>query len=71
MSDKIRGSTVNFHDVEVRKQTDKALLCYFHEFEEEYWIPQSQIHDDSEVWKAGQRGTIVISEWIATQKGLM
>jgi hypothetical protein len=35
------------------------------------WIPKSQIDDDSEVWKEGQDGTLVISEWIAMQKALV
>ena len=35
------------------------------------WIPRSQIDDDSEVWRLGQKGVLVISEWIALQKGLV
>lgn len=36
-----------------------------------YWIPQSQVDDDSEIWQNGQEGTLVISEWIAKEKGLI
>ena len=36
-----------------------------------YWIPQSQIDDDSEVYHAGHKGKLVVSEWIAVQKGLV
>ncbi len=36
-----------------------------------YWIPQSQIDDDSEVYRANDRGKLVISEWIAILKGLV
>jgi len=35
------------------------------------WIPKSQIDNDSEVWKPGQDGKLVISEYIAVQKGLV
>lgn len=35
------------------------------------WIPKSQIDDDSEVWKKDQDGKLVVSEWIAEQKGLI
>lgn len=46
----------------------KALLV---EIEgEDHWIPVSQITDDSEVWREGDSGTLVITEWIAAQKGL-
>lgn len=39
----------------------------------EVWIPQSQIDDDSEVFNSHENseGTLVISEWIATEKGLI
>lgn len=35
------------------------------------WVPQSQVDDDSEVWKAGQTGTLVVSEWWANERGLV
>jgi hypothetical protein len=34
------------------------------------WIPQSQVHDDSEVWREGDHGQLVVTRWIAEQKGL-
>lgn len=50
------------------RATDKALII---EIEgDEYVIPNSQIDDDSEVYKVGQTGTLVISAWIAQKKGL-
>jgi hypothetical protein len=49
--------------------TDSALLV---EIEgEELWIPFSQIHPDSEVDDPDQMGILVISNWIAEQKGLL
>lgn len=35
------------------------------------WIPQSQIHENSEVWKLGDFGTLVIPFWLAKEKGLI
>jgi len=34
------------------------------------WIPKSQIVEDSEVQEEGDRGTLVITEWLAIKKGL-
>lgn len=57
-------------DVRCKQMTPKALLVVIED--EEYWIPQSQIDDDSEVYDDNEHreGTLVISEWIAEKKGL-
>ena len=34
------------------------------------WVPQSLVDDDSEVWKKGDKGKLVIPEWFASKKGL-
>ncbi|MGD2215169.1 MAG: hypothetical protein PVJ64_00380 [Gemmatimonadales bacterium] len=62
--------TLNF-DARVIAQGKAAVLVEIDE--EEYWIPYSQIHDDSEICsqsERGEEGQIIISEWIAEQKGL-
>lgn len=51
------------------RETDKAL--YVDLGDKKTWIPKSLIHDDSEVWKAGQSGTLVIPEWFALKEGLI
>lgn len=38
---------------------------------EKYWIPQSQIHEDSEVWKKGDEGTLIIPVWLAKDRGMV
>lgn len=63
------GGTVTFRNVTVKVETDKALLVVLDE--EEIWIPKSQIDDDSEVYKAGTSGKLVITEWLAEQKKLI
>lgn len=61
--------TCTFFDVTVEQETEKALLCNIEG--EEIWIPKSQIDDDSEVYEMGTTGDLVVSRWIATQKGLV
>ena len=56
------GNAAAFH------QTDKAICVLSDEYGEQ-WIPKSQIHDDSEIWKEGQEGELVVTEWYAKQKG--
>jgi hypothetical protein len=60
---------VEFEDVETEAETDNALLCTIDG--KNVWIPKSQIDDNSEVWKKGDEGTLVVSEWIAEEKGLV
>lgn len=61
--------TVEFHDVEVRRETPLAIQCVIDE--QLVWIPKSQITDDSEVYELGTDGTLVVTEWIAIEKGLV
>lgn len=61
---------VRFEDVKCLKETPKALLCRIDGVD--HWIPKSQITDDSEVWDEGEHaeGTLVITAWLANEKGL-
>ena len=36
-----------------------------------HWIPKSLISDDSEVWKKGDEGKLVVPEWFAIKEGLV
>lgn len=60
--------TASFDDVVCLRSTDKAILVDIDG--DEHWIPQSQVHEDSEVYRQGQTGTLVITQWIAKQRGL-
>ena len=60
---------VEFEDVEAISQTALALKVIVEE--KTVWIPQSQISENSEVWKNGQKGTLIVTEWIAEEKGLI
>ena len=63
--------TASFDNVVCKKATDKALLVVIED--EDYWIPLSHVHDDSEVYDDADHadGKLVVSEWIAQQKGLV
>lgn len=61
--------TCRFEDVFCLRATDKAIQVVIDD--QTHWIPQSQVHDDSEVYRVGQRGTLVITQWIAQQRGLV
>ena len=59
---------VRFDGVFALKETDAALLV---EVEgKQVWIPKSQVDDESEVYGEGHEGELVVSDWIAMQKGL-
>ena len=59
--------SARIEDVRCIKETDKAILVDVEG--EEVWIPKSQVHDDSEVWKADQEGELVVSSWFARKRG--
>jgi len=68
------ASTVDIPDTECIGESEKAILVTLGDCRlegESVWIPKSQVHDDSEVWKKGQAGKLVVTEWIAEQKGLI
>jgi hypothetical protein len=49
--------------------TGRALLIKLASGEEK-WIPNSCIHDNSEVFKENQEGTVVVKTWWAEKEGL-
>lgn len=63
------GETEEFEDVVAKNATEKAVLCEIDG--EDHWIPRSQIDDDSEVYEKGHEGKLVVTRWIAEQKGLI
>ena len=79
MRDRDTSIPFTFTSVRVVAVTAKALLCDFGDSPEtdlsgEVWIPLSQVSDTSELDGGSERedvGTLAISEWIATEKGLV
>lgn len=65
--------TVEFPDSRCVRATSKAILVEIPDFGGEFWIPQTQVDDRSEVYGAAEGenvGTLVVSQWIAEEKGL-
>jgi hypothetical protein len=59
---------VEFEDVKVEKETEMALLV---EIEgDKYWVPKSQVHEDSEVHGEGDEGILITTRWWAEKEGL-
>jgi len=54
---------------ECLKDTGKAILCEAEEIGEPFWVPQSQVHADSEVYGEGDVGTLIVTAWWAEKKG--
>jgi len=65
----MQNDSIEFAEVEVLKETEKALLCKIGG--EDWWIPKSQLREENEVSGEGDVGKLVISEWLATEKGLL
>jgi len=53
------------------KETDNALLIHDYTAEEELWIPLSQIESMTKRGEMPCDGTVVMTTWIAKQKGLI
>ena len=65
-----KRGTVCAHAVCLRTSgSGKAILVRFDDDDEDRWIPVSQIDDESEVYQTGDDGNLVITEWIANEKG--
>lgn len=62
-------STHEVEDVTVEQETAKALLVKFDDGKTQ-WIPKSVIDDDSEVYKMGTSGKLIVKEWFAEKEGL-
>lgn len=37
---------------------------------QQVWVPQSQIHADSEAYKPGTDGTLILPRWLAEDRGI-
>jgi len=61
---------VYLDECECLKETDKALLVEIPDLGDEIWIPKSCVHDDSEVYREDDRGTLAVVQWWADQEGL-
>lgn len=67
--------TFEYGKVVVIKVTDQAILCVDagalaspKKGDDGFWVPLSQISEDSEVPDV-RRGVLVVSEWLANERG--
>lgn len=55
--------------------TAAAIKCVmleetnFMKFGKIFWVPQSVVHDASEVFEKGHEGDLVVAEWFAKKEG--
>lgn len=63
-------NVVRLDGTECIKETDRALLVVVEDGTREVWIPKSVVDDDSEVFKEGDEGTLVVHEWFAQKEDL-
>ena len=71
-----RGEVVKIEDCRVVAVSKKneSVLVHCDEWDEDLWFPDSQIDDDSEIYSGSDRGDtgkLVVTEWIAKQKGIV
>lgn len=60
--------TITLEEVVAVHATADAVLCLIDS--RQVWVPQSVIHEDSEVFEAGQSGKLVLMTWWAVREGL-
>jgi hypothetical protein len=68
MASKAGDLPISMGPVSITRETAKAILVLF-PGGREAWIPQSAVHDDSEAWKQGDKGKLVICAWFARARG--
>ncbi len=61
---------VAVEDCRCIQATAKAIRIKHDSIAWSVWIPQSQIHDDSEVYKPNTDGTLIIPRWVAERNNL-
>jgi hypothetical protein len=67
--DEDNNEPVTFEDAVAIHATARALMVRLPSGRE-VWVPQSQVHDDSEVYAAGHAGKLVLIGWFARKEGL-
>ena len=56
----------------IKHETEKAVLVESENLpDDEMWVPKSQIHDDSEIWKLNDTGDLLVNMWFAEKEGLI
>jgi hypothetical protein len=69
MAEEYGSNGVKFEECECIKATGKAILVLVDG--DPQWIPQSQVHEDSEVYCAGDVGDLIVKRWFAEKEGMI
>lgn len=56
-----------YYDAKCIKATKKAL--WIQVGSSKFWVPKAVVHEDSDVRKTGDAGTLVVEEWWAGSRG--
>lgn len=56
-------------NVECIEETPAAIRVQATESKKRFWVPKSVLHDDSETYKMGTDGTLIVAEWFAEKEG--
>lgn len=56
-------------NAEIIKDTGQAILVNAPEFDKPQWVPQSQVHDDSDIYQEGEEGDLKVKTWWAEKEG--
>ncbi len=63
------NGTHSIEDCLCTAETDLAIQVTGEDIDADTWVPKSQVHDDSEVYKLHDTGVLVVTEWFARQRG--
>lgn len=68
-----RGGLCTFPQSRIVRVTEKGgvLVHVGGDVDRDVWFFQDHIHENSEIWKEGHTGDLVIPEWVAFQKRLI
>ena len=64
-------AAVSLGQARCMKATPRAVLVYQDKPHRSFWVPQSVIHMDSEVYADGHCGDLVVLAWWAKREGFM
>lgn len=68
-----RGGLCTFPNSRIIRVTEKGGVFVYvgGDVGKEVWFFQDMIHENSEIWKQGHEGDLVVPEWVAVKKGLV
>lgn len=68
-----RGGLCTFEQSKILRVTPKGgvQVLVGGDVNKVVWFFQDHIHENSDIWKPGHVGTLVVPEYVAVQKGLV